>query len=220
MTNLENLQQKSQGLPAIINHNNRSAVSARDLYHQLGFNSSQFTRWVKKNILNNAFTEKGNDWFDLMSNGKQDFVLSLDFAKRLAMMARTERGEQIRNYFLQCERQTLEAAKPQTATELLLQSVMILHAQETKISGIETRIHELESQATTSLGYYGIAGFGALKRKSIDIRTAAALGSKAKAACRAVGAIITTMPDPRFGRVNCYPEEVLESVFNDFFTAK
>ena len=34
----------------------------------------------------------------------QDFVLSLDFAKRLAMMCRTEQGERVRQYFLMCER--------------------------------------------------------------------------------------------------------------------
>ncbi|WP_459926394.1 antA/AntB antirepressor family protein [Flavobacterium covae] len=35
---------------------------------------------------------------------KQDFVLTLDFAKRLAMMCRTEQGEKVRRYFLECEK--------------------------------------------------------------------------------------------------------------------
>ncbi|AMA50442.1 MULTISPECIES: antA/AntB antirepressor family protein [Flavobacterium] len=34
----------------------------------------------------------------------KDFVLTLDFAKRLAMMCRTEQGERVRRYFLECER--------------------------------------------------------------------------------------------------------------------
>ncbi|MCJ1806138.1 antA/AntB antirepressor family protein [Flavobacterium covae] len=34
----------------------------------------------------------------------QDFVLTLDFAKRLAMMCRTEQGEKVRRYFLECEK--------------------------------------------------------------------------------------------------------------------
>lgn len=34
---------------------------------------------------------------------KQDFVLTLDFAKHLSMLCRTEKGHEIRNYFLLCE---------------------------------------------------------------------------------------------------------------------
>jgi phage anti-repressor protein len=218
---VQKLEQESQRLPSIINHNDRPAVSAYELYNALGFAAQHRAKWYNKNILKNSFAIENQDWAKLPLSGRsKDYALSLDFAKRLSMMARTERGEQIRNYFIQCERQALEATKPRTSTELLLESVKLLHAQESKISGIEGRVYELEAKATTSLGYYGIAGYAALKRRSIDIKTAAALGSKAKAAARKIGAIITTMPDPRFGRVNCYPEQILESVFYDFFNEK
>ena len=33
-----------------------------------------------------------------------DFILTLDFSKRLAMMTRTEKGEAVRRYFLDCEK--------------------------------------------------------------------------------------------------------------------
>lgn len=217
---LNKIPQESQGLPSIITHDDRPAVSAYELYNALGFAAQHRAKWYNKNIVRNSFAIENQDWVKLPLSGRsKDYALSLDFAKRLSMMARTERGEQIRNYFIQCERQAQQAVRPRTQTEILLESVQLLHAQETKISTIEGRVHELEAKATTSLGYYGIAGYAALKRRSVDIKTAAALGSKAKAAARKIGAIITTMPDPRFGRVNCYPEQILESVFNDFFNA-
>lgn len=75
-----------------------------------------------------------------MSNSKPDFVLSLDFAKRLAMMARTQRGEQIRAYFIECEKMALEASRPRTQIDVLLESVQALHAQERKLSAVETRV--------------------------------------------------------------------------------
>jgi len=33
-----------------------------------------------------------------------DFILTLDFAKKLAMMTRTAQGESVRRYFLHCEK--------------------------------------------------------------------------------------------------------------------
>lgn len=211
-----------EAVPAIINHNDRPAVSARELYQQLGFDSSNWNKWYKKNILKNSFAIEREDYFELVlsTNRTKDFALSLDFAKRISMMARTQRGEQIRAYFIECEKMAVEGPRPRTQIDILLESVQLLHAQEGKIHSIEGRVNQLEAKATTSLGYYGIVGYAALKRISIDIKTAAALGVKAKAACRTIGCVIGTMPDPRFGRVNVYPEEVLESVFNDFFKAR
>jgi anti-repressor protein len=217
MANIRQIQE-SHRLPSIIHRDGKQAVGARDLYQNLGLNNSQFTRWAKKNICNNSFAEQGNDWLDIMSNGKQDFVLSLDFAKRLAMMARTERGEQIRNYFIECEHQA--QTKPRTQIEILLESVQLLHDHESKLSSIDGRVADLEAKSTTSLGYYSIAGYAALKKKSIDIKMASSLGAKAKAACRVIGCILGTIPDPRFGKVNTYPQEVLESVFDEFFRGK
>jgi phage anti-repressor protein len=214
---IENITQPIDG-PRIVEYKGKAVVSARDLYATLGLNPSQFTRWCKKNITGNEFAIHEHDWLslDIMSNGKTDFALTVDFAKRLAMMARTEKGEQIRNYFLQCEAKAL--SKPRSQIELLLESVQILHNQEGRLKSIESKVESLEAKSTTSLGHYSIAGFAALKKRSIDIKTAAALGAKGRAACRAIGAITGTIPDPRFGRVNTYPEDILENVFQSYFS--
>jgi anti-repressor protein len=86
----------------------KRAVFARELYDFLGFDKSQWSRWYKKNIEDNPYSEVNKDWqgFDTMSNGNptKDFVLTIDFAKRLSMLARTEKGEEIRNYFIACEK--------------------------------------------------------------------------------------------------------------------
>lgn len=77
--------------------------SARKFYEVLGFNPTQWSRWYKGNIENNPFAIQDVDFeaFDIMSNGNlsKDFKLSIDFGERLAMMARTEKGEEIRRYF-------------------------------------------------------------------------------------------------------------------------
>jgi len=89
------------------NESGASVVSARDLYQKLGYDLSQWSRWYKKNIVNNSFAIVNEDWvgFDIKSSGNdtKDFALSLDFAKRLSMMAKTKVGDDYRKYFIQCE---------------------------------------------------------------------------------------------------------------------
>jgi len=94
------------------NEDGKQAVSAKELYEKLGFHSAHWAKWYQKNILQNPFAIEHEDWepvFTLRvktSGGRptQDFYLTLDFAKKICMLARTERGERIREYFLECER--------------------------------------------------------------------------------------------------------------------
>lgn len=104
--------------------NGENAVSAKELYLYLGFDKGQWSRWYQKNIIDNDFVSEGVDWegFDMMSNGNEtkDFVITIDFAKRISMMAKTEKGESIRSYFIECERLIKEAIiKPRTHLEVL-----------------------------------------------------------------------------------------------------
>jgi anti-repressor protein len=109
-----NLNLQTMELIKITENNGKRAVSARELYDFLGFNPSNFKSWVQNNILFNQFAIESIDYQQLvlqyeLPNGatgsKSDFSLSLDFAKKLAMISKSERGEQIRNYFIECEKQ-------------------------------------------------------------------------------------------------------------------
>ena len=46
----------------LIEINEGNKVSARELYKFLGLNQSQFSRWAKSNIENNAFAEESVDF--------------------------------------------------------------------------------------------------------------------------------------------------------------
>lgn len=87
----------------------KQLVSARDLYIGLGYDLSHYTRWIKKNIIDNSFCEENIDWCSFAINGEpsnevfnpnptKDYALSLDLAKKLAMMAKTEVGFHIYDY--------------------------------------------------------------------------------------------------------------------------
>lgn len=89
-------------------NNGRPIVSARSLYERLGLPKQHWARWSKLNIEQNPFAAEGDDWNRLPMKvyGKDtvDFDISIDFAKKLCMLAKTEVGESIRNYFLECEK--------------------------------------------------------------------------------------------------------------------
>lgn len=92
-----------------VNEEGQQLVSARELYLGLGLNKAHWVRWYEKNIQSNDFFEENKDWtgFTIVVNGNnvQDFAISIEFAKHIAMMARTEKSHRYRNYFIQCEKQ-------------------------------------------------------------------------------------------------------------------
>lgn len=93
----------------VTNEYEEKTVMAKELYLKLGFNKTQWSRWYKKNIVDNPFAEEGKDFmtFDVMARGNEtkDFQITIDFAKKICMMARTEIGEKFRKYFIRVEKQ-------------------------------------------------------------------------------------------------------------------
>ncbi len=84
----------------------KQEVSALELYKFLE-PKAHYRNWIKR-MLKYGFIE-GADFRPKMGESKggrptKDYILSLDCAKSIAMVQRTERGKQIRQYFLECER--------------------------------------------------------------------------------------------------------------------
>ena len=100
-----------------INGELQQTVSARELYEALGLDKSNWSRWTKMNILNNQFAVENSDYvgFAIVVNGNEttDYALVIDFAKKLAMQVKTMQGEQVRNYFIECEKKLREVVQPQ-----------------------------------------------------------------------------------------------------------
>ena len=98
------------------NEQGQQLVSAKELYLGLGLNGAVWKRWYETNIINNDYFVENVDWVGFqhrVENSKggrptQDFAISLEFAKHIAMMARTEKSHEYRNYFIQCERKLKE----------------------------------------------------------------------------------------------------------------
>ncbi|HGF8354851.1 TPA: phage antirepressor KilAC domain-containing protein [Enterococcus faecium] len=91
------------------NENNEQLVSARDLHQVLGV-KKRFSAWWEQN---SQLLVRGEDFTSVLSgtvvnNGAvkplKDYALTLDIAKHLAMQSKTEKGKEIRAYFIQIEK--------------------------------------------------------------------------------------------------------------------
>lgn len=93
-------------------------VDARKLHKWLGL-KKKFTDWLKQNLFNECYGFIENtDFINLHLQGKiegtnikqwrNEYYLSLDTAKQLCMISKTEKGIEARRYFIQCEKQLHE----------------------------------------------------------------------------------------------------------------
>lgn len=89
--------------------------------------------------------------FALSANGNetQDFALSIDFAKKISMMARTEMGEKVREYFLKIERRYIEDHKMFTIWEYCRNHRIAISMNETSKKSIIAK--ELAKEMSQSI---------------------------------------------------------------------
>lgn len=200
-------------------------ITARDLYEFLQLAPSQFSRWAKTNIEDNPFYSEGTDWwgFDIVSNGNgtKDYRLTIDFAKHLCMLSRSERGKQARNYFIEIESRYQKQLAPTDPLDLIiLQATMMKELRKNQEAQERVQIehgHQLKQlaakQITSPTEYFTIAGFASLRGIRVDVNRAALLGRKAVFLSKEYKYDVGKTHDPRFGQVNTYHSDILAQVF-------
>lgn len=138
-------------------------VSARELHEFLGV-SKHITQWIKPYIKddNDYGFELNVDFMRIdgevnPTNGLPtvDFAITIEMAKELSMVSKTEKGKQARKYFIQCEkklREVVQAPKKLTAIEQLkLQNEAILEVDK-KVDEVIEEVKDLKNNTTISYG--------------------------------------------------------------------
>lgn len=157
--------------------------------------------------------------------------LSIDAFKQLGMLAKSEQGVRIRQYFIECERQLKLATKQQSTADMLMLFAQAFKEQELRLAAIEqdsldlrerTETLELETQANTAElerfrnghgHWYSIIGwFSRQGNNTVTSRQASVYGRRAAALCRQRGIAPQPVSDPRYGSVNSYPDYILMEV--------
>lgn len=125
-----------------INENNgKQTVSARELHEFLEV-KTDFTEWCKR-MFEYGFVE--NEDFTLLKIGvrrvhnKTDYALTVDCAKEISMLQRTDKGKQARQYFIECEKALL-IPKVLTIKEM----AQLVIQQETEKEFLTAKLIELE----------------------------------------------------------------------------
>lgn len=133
-----NLRQKGaltmQELIKVQVHNDRQLVSARDLHEGLGL-KKKFTDWWKQNSKdfeeNVDYTTSPKSHVVQSGNGTvrryDDYALTIDMAKQLCLMSRTEKGKQYRKYLIEVER------KWNNPQEIVKRGYAILQNENTRL---------------------------------------------------------------------------------------
>lgn len=98
-----------QELIKIVEYNGKNVVSARNIYNFLDI-KTDFTDWCKR-MFEYGF-EENSDYVILLKyedkpiskSNPIDYALTIDTAKEISMLQRTEKGKQARKYFIECEK--------------------------------------------------------------------------------------------------------------------
>ena len=141
-----------------LNDNQEPVVSGRQLHEALGVNSN-YTTWFDR-MTEYGFTE--NEDYVLLSNfgnqtgrgghNKVDHVIKLDMAKEIAMIQRSDRGKQVRQYFIQIEKDFNSPEK--IMARALLMADKKVHQLEAQIEADKSKVlfaNAVEASATSIL---------------------------------------------------------------------
>ena len=100
-------------------------TTATKLYKFLELNPSNYSKWFRKNVIENQFAEENTDYFPFVlqyesaveGKGRQDAKLTASFAKKLSMISKSPKGEAARNYFIGIENGAKKLVKQVPLTE-------------------------------------------------------------------------------------------------------
>lgn len=155
-----------------LNDNHEPVVSARQLHQTLDV-KKRFSAWFETNsklfIENEDFTSVQTG--TVVNNGAikplQDYALSLDMAKQLAMMSRTVKGAEVRQYFIQVEKDFNSPEK--IMARALLMADKKVHQLEAKIEADRPKVlfAEAVSASHTSILVGELAKL--LKQNGVDM---------------------------------------------------
>ena len=170
---------------------------------------SDVIRKIKKLECSADFTRRNfalSEYTDTTGRTLPMYIITKDGFSFLVMGFTGPEAAQFKEEFIAAFNAMQEKIRGKMSKLDMLQ-MMIDNAREQ-----EERIRRLEAKQVTRPTYFSIAGYASLVGKSIGLIEAATLGRKASKICKQKEHVIESIHDPRFGKVNTYPEIVLKEL--------
>ena len=133
------------------------AVSGHELHDFLEVDT-RFNDWFQR-MAEYGFTE-GQDFYSFLSKTPSggrpstDYVMTLDMAKEVAMIQRTDRGKQARQYFLEVERRYKQGQIDTSGLSLQAQAALAaaqaIAAQEQRLNKVSSKVDAISDIVATS----------------------------------------------------------------------
>ena len=210
------------------NEEGKQLVSARELHEKLILEEGKeerFSQWFKRH-LQYGF-EENIDFtsvkiFTVVNNGAkrelQDYAITIDMAKEICMLQKSDKGREFRKYFIECEKKlkTID-----NKAQLLLD---IYNGGEKAIAASK-KLHEIEAAPIkaelkeANIQLQKDKQWWSIKRVAIITNTSWKDYSwkKLKAASLETGHEVKKVFDANFGAVNAYHEDAWKEVYPEIY---
>ena len=150
------------------NENGEQLVSGRDLHEFLEV-GTPYDKWFPR-MCEYGFSE-GTDFSTFLSEStggrpKTNHAMTLDMAKEISMIQRTEKGKQARLYFIDVENQYKAIQKHLPSTREAIQQLLLQGVEEVnqRVDVMEERLSNVEENAKLDTGDYNVISKRVKKR--------------------------------------------------------
>lgn len=151
-------------------------TTAKKLYAWLELDESHYAKWVRENITENPYVGE-NEFSPLSAKTSEkggrptkDYRIHASLAEKIAMVTRSTRGEEARNYFIGCEQALKRIAEQKRQTELERAKGIAIRQALTKAiqqSGENDRMHGHAYSVYTDIVYKAVFGKSARQLREI-----------------------------------------------------
>ena len=133
----------------ITNKGGLQTVSARELHEKLNV-KTEFKDWIKR-MIEYGFEDK-KDFCSFLSKNtggrpSKEYFISIDMAKEICMIQRSETGKKFRQYFIECEKKLIHNSEQKMISDSPLEKARFLHEIANEYSDNHTYKQILDAYA-------------------------------------------------------------------------
>jgi len=159
-----------------INEELVQTVNARELHAYLGI-KSKFADWITNRISDFGFTQDVDFIIILNSENNpggrpsKEYHVSLDMGKELSMVERTDKGQEVRKYFIRIEKEYLKQSQSFDLSSMTSEALRRLASSIEENAALKSRIQSMRPKEEFFDHVVGSAELWSMKDSAQTLRT-------------------------------------------------